>query len=80
MNLNIQKDSVIDYVRNADDNFINMVHLLIEEYEHKDIVGYSTGNSFTKEDIVKRVLQASERVKSGKYIEQASLEKEIANW
>lgn len=48
-------------------------------YENK-IVGYNTDcNSITYEDLKKRVTAASKRVKSGDFITQKSIEKEIEN-
>ncbi len=80
MESNQLKHKVVDYIEHADDYFISMVSTLIDEYEHKDVVGYSNGKSVSKDDLVKRILQASKRVKSGKFISQESLENEVANW
>jgi hypothetical protein len=46
----------------------------------KMLLAIQTENQFQKDDLVKRILQASKRVKSGKFISQESLENEVANW
>jgi len=57
-----------------------MVFAMSKAYENK-IVGYNTnGTQITSEDFKKRVAAASQRVKSGDFITQKSIEKEIENW
>ena len=44
-------------------------------------VGYSTkGNAINQDDLKELVTSASERVKSGKYVSQEDLEKEVNKW
>ena len=80
MNLDTLKHKAVDYINQADEEFISMVSVLINEYEKQHKFGFVGSKSFSKDDIVKNVLQASERIKSGKYISQESLEKEVENW
>lgn len=80
MNINVLKHKAVEYISHADDEFISMVSVLINEYEKHGKIGYVGKNPFSKEEMIKNVLQASERVKSGKFITQESLEKEVENW
>ena len=69
------------YIDHADETFLKMVHAMSKEYSKSDIVGYNVdGSPITQKDLKKRVKEASERVKKGKYITQEEIEKEIKNW
>ncbi|MGM0642090.1 MAG: hypothetical protein ACQESN_11785 [Thermotogota bacterium] len=49
-----------------------------KKYEQTKIIGFSIdGEPITKEDLKKRVKKASERVKSGNYITQKDVDKEV---
>lgn len=55
-----------------------MVHAMSKEYKQSENVGYTVnGNPITKEDLKNRVKKASERVKSGDYITQEEVDKEV---
>ncbi len=70
-----------NYIDRADDTFLKMVYAMSKEYKRNMIVGYNVdGTPITQQDLKSRVKAASERVKSGKYITQESVEKEIKNW
>lgn len=44
-------------------------------------IGYSiTGQAISKKNLVDKVLGASQRVKSGKFISQEDLDREVDNW
>lgn len=52
-----------------------------KEYKKSDIVGFEVDDSpITKESLTRRAKSASKRVKSGDYITQEKVEKEIENW
>lgn len=58
-----------------------MVYAMSKEYEQDNVIGYRTdGTVITPKNLKKRVKAASKRVKSGQYITQEELEKEIENW
>jgi len=80
MNLDTLKHKAVDYINHADEEFISIVSILINEYEKQHKQGYVGSKSFSKDNIIKNVLQASDRIKSGKYITQETLEKEVENW
>ena len=55
-----------------------MVHAMSKEYEQSENVGYTIdGEPITKEDLKTRVKAASKRVKSGDYITQEEVDKEV---
>ena len=62
-------------------DFFDIVFALSKEYNQNKIIGYNIdGSSITKEDLKKRVNAASKRVKSGDFIRQEELNKEVENW
>jgi hypothetical protein len=70
-----------NYIDHADERFLKMVHAMSKEYKKPAVVGYNVdGSPITKESLVKRAKAASQRVKSGDYISQEEVEKEVENW
>lgn len=52
-----------------------------KEYKKPVIVGYNVdGTPITQQGLKSRVKAASKRVKSGDYIAQEEVEKEVENW
>ena len=81
MNTSQIKKELHSYIENADDKFLKMVYAMSKEYAKDDVVGYKTdGTPITPQDLKNRVTAASKRVKSGQYITQEEMEKEIDNW
>ena len=71
------RNQIHQYVDQADDVFLKMVYAMSKAYKN-NIAGYSVeGSPITTEDLKKRVLAASKRVKSGDFITQESIENEI---
>jgi hypothetical protein len=69
-----------NYINHADERFLKMVHAMSREYQ-KPIIGYNNdGTLITDQDLKKRSKAASERVKSGDFLTQEEVEKEIENW
>ena len=69
------------YIDHADERFLKLVYVMSKEYENTLIVGYTAkGKSITKMDLKNRVKAASKRVKSGDFISQDEIEKEVENW
>ena len=78
MNTAALKKELHLYIDSADERFLKMVYAMSKEYSEDTVVGYRTdGTSIAPADLKKRVKAASGRVKSGKYITQEELEKEI---
>jgi hypothetical protein len=75
------REELHDYINGADERFLKMVYAMSKEYKKSDIAGYNIdGSQITKDILLKRVKTASQRVKSGDYITQEEVEKEIENW
>ena len=75
------KKELHDYIDHADERFLKMVFAMSREYNPASIVGYNVdGSPITKEAHVKRVVLASKKVKSGDFITQEDVEKEVENW
>lgn len=63
--------------------FVNFVknNVMSKEYKKPVIVGYNVdGTPITQKGLKSRVKAASKRVKSGDYISQEEVEKEVENW
>ena len=70
-----------DYINHADERFLKMIYSMSKEYEESTITGYNVdGTSITQHRLVKRVKAASQRVKSGDFLTQEEIEKEVENW
>jgi hypothetical protein len=76
------REELHDYINHADERFLKMVYAMSKEYKKQPTVaGYRVdGSPITKEDLVQRVKAASARVKSGDFLTQEEVEKEIENW
>lgn len=81
MDINKLREELLKYIEQADKTFLKMVHAMSKEYEKSENIGYTVnGDPITKEDLKTRVKAASERVKSGDYISQEEVDKEVRNW
>lgn len=70
-----------NFINNADERFLKMVYAMSREYEKSVFVGYDVdGSPITQQDFIERVKAASKRVKSGDYITQEEVDKEVENW
>ena len=76
--LSIRKD-LHKFIDVADEHFLKAVHAMVKVYsEDEHIVGYTIlGEPLTKKQLIKKVKAASARVKSGKFIRQEDIEKEL---
>jgi len=75
------KKELHNYIDFADETFLKMVHAMSKEYKKPVIVGYNVdGTPITQQGLKSRVKAASKRVKSGDYIAQEEVEKEVENW
>jgi hypothetical protein len=58
-----------------------MVYAMSREYKASGIIGYKVdGTPLTRKELAQRVTSASKRVKSGNFISQEEVEKEVENW
>lgn len=75
------REELHDYINHADERFLKMVYAMSKIYQNPSVIGYNVdGSAITKENMIKRAKAASKRVKSGDYISQEEVEKEIENW
>jgi hypothetical protein len=75
------REDLHDYINHADETFLKMVYAMSKEYKKSDVVGFNVdGSRITQQGLVKRAKAASKRVKSGDFITQEEVEKEIENW
>ena len=67
-----------DYINHADERFLKMIYAMSKEYKESAIVGYNVdGTPITQQHLLKRVKAASKRVKSGDFLTQEEVEKEV---
>ena len=81
--MGIQKlrEELHEYINHADERFLKMVYAMSKKYNETTIVGYNVdGSEISKESLVKRAKAASKRVKSGDFLTQEELDKEVENW
>jgi hypothetical protein len=75
------KNELHQYIDNADLTFLKMVQAMSKAYNKEAIVGYDIdGTPISEQHLKNRVKAASKRVKSGDFITQEEIEKEIENW
>jgi len=75
------KKELHNYIDHADERFLKMVYAMSREYKASMVIGYNVdGTSITQKELAHRVISASKRVKSGNFITQEEVEKEVENW
>ncbi|HKK59154.1 MAG TPA: hypothetical protein VJ937_06725 [Salinivirga sp.] len=75
------RNELHDFINQADERFLKMIYAMSKEYKKPANVGYNPdGSSITEIDLKNRVKSASKRVKSGDYLTQEEVEKEVKNW
>ncbi len=75
------REELHNIINHADERFLKMIYALSKEYKKPDIVGYDTnGKPITEKELKERVKSASKRVKTGDFISEEEIEKEIENW
>ncbi len=75
------RKEVHSLIEKADKGFLKKVYAMSKEQEKAIVVGYEVdGTPITQEDLIKQAREASAQVKTGNYITQEDLEKEMENW
>ena len=75
------KEELHNYIDHADERFLKMVYAMSREYKAPVVIGYKVdGTPLTRKELAQRVTSASKRVKSGNFISQEEVEKEVENW
>jgi hypothetical protein len=74
------KQELHNYIDHADERFLKMVYAMSREYKASAVIGYNVnGTTITPKELAQRATTASKRVKSGGFITQEEIEKEIEN-
>lgn len=75
------RNELHDFINRADERFLKMMYAMSREYNKPVIVGYNTdGSPMKQQNLKSRVKAASKRVKSGDFLTQEEVEKEVDNW
>jgi len=76
------RQSVLEYVKKADNRFLRLVMAMAENYHEKDeIVAYTVdGKPLTLEQYNQELLDAEGEIKRGETVTVEELEKESDNW
>lgn len=75
------RNELHDFINHKDERFLKMVYAMSKEYKNSIIVGYEAdGKPINQQNLKDRVKSASKRVKSGDFLTQKEVEKEIENW
>ncbi len=73
------RKSIHGALDNLDERFLRVVHAMLKEYtKEKDFT--LPGKPMSSTALKQRVKKAKARVRSGKYISQESLEREMETW
>jgi len=74
------REELHSLINHADERFLKMVYAMSKKYKSPDIVGYNPNSSpITQQELRNRVKAASKRVKSGDFLTQEEVEKELEN-
>jgi hypothetical protein len=75
------REELHNYINLADERFLKMVYVMSKEYKGAFIVGYNpNGTPITQQELRNRVKASSKSVKSGDFITQDEVEKEVESW
>ncbi len=75
------RNELHELINHADERFLKMVYAMSKEYRKPNVVGYNVdGSPITQKHLVERVRAASKRVKSGDFISQEEMDREVENW
>ena len=75
------RNELHDFINRADERFLKMMYAMSREYNKPVIVGYNTdGSPISQQNLRNRVRAASKRVKSGDFLTQEEVDKEVENW
>jgi hypothetical protein len=80
------KTSIKNLVNKVDDEkvlkaYYTLLNSLIEEKQKASLIGYSAkGEPLSEKIVIKKIKDASGRVKAGKYLSQEEVEKQAQKW
>lgn len=75
------RKEVQQYISQADERFLRMVHSLAKEYSKSDeVVGHHIGKPIKKSQLLADLKEAEKQIERGEYITIEDLEKESEAW
>lgn len=75
------RNTVIDYLNQADERLLRVVKALVESYNENDVVAFSVeGKPLTRKQYRQELLDAELEIEKGNYISHEDLEKESESW
>lgn len=76
------RQSVMEYVKNADNRFLRLVKAMAENYnDDEGVIAYSVdGKPLTLKQYNQELLDAEDEIKKGRITSVENLEKEAENW
>ena len=75
------RDSLLQYINQADERLLKVVKAVMESYWEEEVVAYSVdGKPLTKIAYKEELKEAITEIKRGEFTTQEDLEKESENW
>lgn len=75
------RNTMINYINEADDRLLSVLKAVVESYRENDVVAYTvTGEPLTKKQYNEGLLMAEKEIVNGDFISQEDLEKDSQNW
>ena len=75
------RDSVLQYINNADERLLKVVKAVIESYQEEEIAAFTVGGKpITRAMYKSELVEAKAEIKRGEFSTQEDLEKESENW
>lgn len=75
------RNTLMDYINEADERLLNVLKAVVESYRENDIIAYSVdGERLTKKQYSQELVDAEAEIARGEFTTQEDLEKEAENW
>lgn len=76
------RKSVHNFIENADERFLRMVHSMANEYTKSDneVIAFRAGKALTKGQLYEELKEAEQEIENGDYMTIEEFEKESSQW
>ena len=75
------RETMLAYVKGADERLLNVLKAVVESYQETDIVAYDIdGRPLTKKEYSAELSETEKDIANGKFVSQEALERESENW
>ncbi len=75
------RETMIGYIKEADEQLFKVLKTVVENYKENDIVAYTVdGQPLTQRQYRQELLDAEAEIERGEFTTQEDLEKEAENW